>query len=53
MTSSISTFVFDAYHTLFDVHSAVARHPARIGPTPRPGHVGTVARPLGRVFLDL
>jgi 2-haloacid dehalogenase len=26
------TFVFDAYGTLFDVHSAVGRHAARIGP---------------------
>jgi 2-haloacid dehalogenase len=25
-------FVFDAYGTLFDVHSAVARHRAAIGP---------------------
>ena len=27
-----STYVFDAYGTLFDVHSAVARHRDRIGP---------------------
>ncbi|MDE2290226.1 MAG: haloacid dehalogenase type II [Burkholderiales bacterium] len=32
MSSTISTYVFDAYGTLFDVHSAVARHAARIGP---------------------
>ena len=25
-------FVFDAYGTLFDVHSAVARHAGAIGP---------------------
>ncbi len=28
----IKTVVFDAYGTLFDVHSAVSRHAARIGP---------------------
>lgn len=28
----IKAYVFDAYGTLFDVHSAVARHAARIGP---------------------
>lgn len=27
-----STFVFDAYGTLFDVHSAVSRHSALVGP---------------------
>jgi len=32
MTSSIDTYVFDAYGTLFDVHSAVAQHAARVGP---------------------
>ena len=30
--ASIRVVVFDAYGTLFDVHSAVARHAARIGP---------------------
>jgi len=30
--SSPAVFVFDAYGTLFDVHSAAARHAARIGP---------------------
>ena len=29
---SHSTYVFDAYGTLFDVHSAVARHRADVGP---------------------
>ena len=29
---SPSTFVFDAYGTLFDVHSAIARHRAAAGP---------------------
>jgi len=29
---SINTFVFDAYGTLFDVHSAVKRYATRIGP---------------------
>jgi 2-haloacid dehalogenase len=28
----VSTFVFDAYGTLFDVHSAIARHHAAAGP---------------------
>jgi 2-haloacid dehalogenase len=28
----VSIFVFDAYGTLFDVHSAIARHRAAIGP---------------------
>ncbi|MEC9344402.1 MAG: HAD-IA family hydrolase, partial [Pseudomonadota bacterium] len=27
-----SAFVFDAYGTLFDVHSAVSRHAAMVGP---------------------
>ena len=27
-----SIFVFDAYGTLFDVHSAIARHRAEAGP---------------------
>jgi 2-haloacid dehalogenase len=31
MTSAINTYVFDAYGTLFDVHSAVERYEARIG----------------------
>ncbi len=30
--ASIPIYLFDAYGTLFDVHSAVARHAARIGP---------------------
>lgn len=30
--SSASAYVFDAYGTLFDVHSAVAKHAHRIGP---------------------
>ena len=28
----IRAFVFDAYGTLFDVHAAIARQRARIGP---------------------
>jgi 2-haloacid dehalogenase len=32
MASPIKACVFDAYGTLFDVHSAVARHAAAIGP---------------------
>ncbi|HZS85543.1 MAG TPA: haloacid dehalogenase type II [Stellaceae bacterium] len=32
MSSGIKACVFDAYGTLFDVHSAVARHAAAIGP---------------------
>lgn len=32
---SSEVFVFDAYGTLFDVHSAVARHEAAIGPEAR------------------
>jgi 2-haloacid dehalogenase len=32
----ITTVVFDAYGTLFDVHSAVNRHAARIGPQAQP-----------------
>jgi 2-haloacid dehalogenase len=28
----MSIFIFDAYGTLFDVHAAIARHRARIGP---------------------
>jgi 2-haloacid dehalogenase len=31
-TGMASLYVFDAYGTLFDVHSAVARHAAEIGP---------------------
>lgn len=31
-TRAYDVYVFDAYGTLFDVHSAVARHRARIGP---------------------
>ncbi len=30
--SSYSAFVFDAYGTLFDIHAAVRRHAAKIGP---------------------
>src|SRR5215213_3180457 len=30
--AAASTVVFDAYGTLFDVHSAVARHAAAVGP---------------------
>jgi 2-haloacid dehalogenase len=32
LPSSIAAVVFDAYGTLFDVHSAVARHAATVGP---------------------
>ncbi len=32
MEASLPVFVFDAYGTLFDVHSAVAAHADRIGP---------------------
>jgi 2-haloacid dehalogenase len=32
LPSSVTAIVFDAYGTLFDVHSAVARHAASIGP---------------------
>jgi 2-haloacid dehalogenase len=32
LPSRIQAVVFDAYGTLFDVHSAVARHAARVGP---------------------
>lgn len=32
MTSPVPIYVFDAYGTLFDVHSAAARHAAAIGP---------------------
>lgn len=32
LLSGVSAVVFDAYGTLFDVHSAVARHAAAIGP---------------------
>lgn len=32
MTTTIDTYVFDAYGTLFDVHSAIAKHARRIGP---------------------
>ena len=31
MKPAVSTFVFDAYGTLFDVHSAIARHQAAAG----------------------
>jgi len=31
MNASTTTYVFDAYGTLFDVHSAVARLASRIG----------------------
>jgi 2-haloacid dehalogenase len=31
-TSQVDAVIFDAYGTLFDVHSAVARHAGRIGP---------------------
>jgi 2-haloacid dehalogenase len=32
MTRSLAAVVFDAYGTLLDVHAAVARHAARLGP---------------------
>src|SRR3712207_9327293 len=32
LIESARTIVFDAYGTLFDVHSAVARHSAALGP---------------------
>ena len=32
MSAAFSTYVFDAYGTLFDVHSAVARHRDAVGP---------------------
>ncbi|HYG87890.1 MAG TPA: haloacid dehalogenase type II [Azospirillum sp.] len=32
MTDRIAAYVFDAYGTLFDVHSAASRHAAEVGP---------------------
>ena len=35
MSGTISSYVFDAYGTLFDVHSAVRRHADKAGPEGR------------------
>ena len=55
-TTRFEAYVFDAYGTLFDVHSAVYRHAGAIGPQHQTGprlHGGEEEAPLDGVLAHL